>query len=58
MPIITGRTCPVCHGEFDEFGRRIPCDHCNSTGGIYDQPLPQNEPHDGTDTPEPQKQSA
>ncbi len=36
MSVLTGITCPVCKGEFDEVGRRIPCENCDNTGCIFD----------------------
>ena len=36
MAIHIGHRCPFCNGEFDDYGRRVPCDHCGSTGGIYE----------------------
>ena len=35
MAAFEGSTCPVCRGDFDDFGRRLPCDNCQSNGIVW-----------------------
>ena len=36
MAVRIGRICPVCKGEYrDDYGNRIKCAHCGSTGCVF-----------------------
>ena len=37
MAVRRGRICPVCKGECrDDYGNRVKCDRCGSTGCVFD----------------------